>query len=531
MKEKNKSSRSRIRELVGVLRKHDIIRGLTPKKLRLVLEDLGPTYVKMGQIMSTRSDILPESYLLELQKLRAEVHPVPFTQVKELLEEEYGQPLGKIFSEFDEMPLGSASMAQVYRAILKDSGERVVVKAQRPKIYETMSQDIRLIRKILPLLKVVGGSTTDAIDFSAVIEELWASAQQEMNFLLEAEHNERFYSLNYDIRYVSCPKVFHSLTTSRVMVMEEIIGEPIDQIQKLKQLGYDMTEIGLKLAESYCKQVFDDAFFHADPHPGNVWISDGRIVFLDLGMMGTLNERDRVLFREAFISMASGDIHRLKEIILTIGEVKGKIDHTELYNDLEGMVRKYIKLELSDINLAKVIEELLSLARLYNIKMPASITMLARGVLTLEGVLASCCPGVNILQIITSHISGKTFSEFDIAKEIKHLLRDGVTVFNRSREIPITVADVLKMAVKGESKLNIEIVGSQEPLDKLNAMVNRLITCIIIAAILMGSSIICTTKLYINFFGIPALGAAGFLIALILGIKLVYDVIFSKKRK
>ena len=260
-------------------------------------------------------------------------------------------------------------------------------------------------------------------------------------------------------------------------------------------------------------------------------MKDTKIVFLDLGMMGTLNERDRVLFKEAFISMASGDIHRLKEIILTIGEVKGKIDHTELYNDLDGMVRKYIKLEFSDINLAKVIEELLSLARLYNIKMPASITMLARGVLTLEGVLASCCPGVNILQIITSHISGKTFSEIDIDKEIKHLLRDGVTAFNRSREIPITVADILKMAVKGESKLNIEIVGSQEPLDKLNAMVNRLITCIIIAAILMGSSIICTTKLYINFFGIPALGAAGFLIALILGIKLVYDVIFSKKRK
>lgn len=529
-KKTESQSHARLRELIAVLRKRDIVHGLTPEKLRLILEDMGPTYVKIGQVMSMRSDILPENYLMELQKLRAEVRPVPFEQVKQLIESEYGQSLGHVFSEFDETPLGSASIAQVYRAVLKKNGDPVVVKVQRPGIYEMMAKDVRLIRKALPLLKLVGG-VSDAVDFSAALEELWTVAQQEMNFWLEAEHNERFASLNSEIRYVACPKVYHSLTTSRVMVMEQICGIPIDRTTELEEAGYDMTEIGLKLAESYCKQIFDDAFFHADPHPGNVWVADGKIIFLDLGMMGTLNERDRLLFRKAIMSMASGDIHQLKEIVLTIGEVQGKVDQVALYNDLDEMVRKYIELDLSDIDLAKVIEELLDLARLHTIKMPASITMLARGILTIEGVLIDCCPGVNMLQIITSHLSGEVMGSIDFSKEIKRLIKDGYRTLERTREVPITVADLLKMVVKGETKVNLEVVGSEEPLRKIDSMVNRLITCIIIAAVLMGSSIICTTDMYPQIFSIPALGVAGFLLALILAGRLVYDAIFSKKRK
>lgn len=529
MSQRNKS-RSRLRELISVLRRRDIIHGLTPQKLRLILEDMGPTYVKIGQIMSMRSDVLPENYLNELQKLRADVRPVPFAQVKKLMEQEYGQSLERIFSEIDETPLGSASIAQVYRAVLRKSGERVVIKVQRPGIYEMMSEDIRLIQKALPLLKLVGGAA-DAVDLSAVIEEMWVVAQQEMNFLLEAEHNERFSMLNSDIRYVKCPKVYHSLTTARVMVMEQIIGIPIDQTTDLTQAGYDMTEIGLKLAESYCKQIFDDAFFHADPHPGNLWVSDGKIVFLDLGMMGSLNERNRLLFRKAIRSMAGSDIHELKEIVITLGEVEGKIDHTALYNDLDELVRKYVHLDLADIDLAKVIEELLELARVHSIRMPASITMLARGVLTMEGVLAACCPEVNMLQIITSHLSDHLFTDFNLSKELKRLAQDSYRTLERSREIPIAFADLLKMAIKGETKLNLEIVGSQEPLHKIDSMVNRLITCIIIAAVLMGSSIICTTQMHPQLFGIPALGALGFFVALLLGGKLVYDAVFSSKKR
>lgn len=526
---KQKSSTSRIREMIRVLRKHEILRGMTPEKLRAVLEDMGPTYVKFGQIMSMRSDILPDSYCVELQKLRAEVRPLPFSEVKRLIEEEYGTSLSKIFSEVDQTPLGSASIAQVYHATLKENGQAVVIKAQRPGIYEMMAQDIKLMRKAAKLLNVVGPAS-DALDFPAVIEELWTVAQQEMNFLLEEEHIERFTRLNSDIVYVSCPKVIRELTTAKVLVMNQIEGIPIDQVHKLEARGYNMHEIGLKLAENYAKQIFDDAFFHADPHPGNIWISDGKIVWLDLGMVGQLSERDRMLLRNAMKAVAQNDVQELKNIVLTLGQVNGKINHARLYTDLDDMVLKYANLDLGDINLGKLIQELLDLAQVHKISMPASITMLARGTITIEGVVSACCPNVNILQIIITHLSGEVLQDFDFKKECIQNARSLYSIYKKGRNIPVYLADLLNLAIKGQSKINFEIVGSDEPLRKIDLMVNRIITCIITAALLMASSIICTTQMQPRILGIPLIGFLGFLIAFCLCIKLVFDTIFRRKK-
>ena len=527
---KKQKQASRLRELLDVLRRRDILHGVTPVKVRQILEDMGPTYVKLGQIMSMRSDILPQTYCDELSKLQATVRATPFADVERILEEEYGKPWRKIFSSIDQKPLGSASIAQVYRAVLQENQAKVVIKVQRPHIYETMARDIKLMHRALSILKVIG-PTADVLDFDAILNELWTVAQQEMDFLLEAQHNEEFAKLNQEIVYVHCPEVYRSLTTSRVLVMEQIEGIPIDHLEELEAAGYDLHEIGMKLAANYCKQVMDDAFFHADPHPGNIWISGGKIIFLDLGMMGRLTARDRSLFREAVKAVARYDAHTLKEILLTIGNVNGKINHTELYTDTDDMLRKYADAELSSINLGKLVQELLDLAKRHNIGMPSSITMLARGVMTIEGVMSKCCPEISLLQILKSHLSGEILQNFHLKHELKKVGQQLYDTASKGIDIPVHLSDFLKMAVKGQAKVNLEIVGSEEPLQKISSMVNKLVTCILAASILMGSSIICTTDMKPKVLGIPFLGFLGFVAALVLCGKLVVDTVFSKKKK
>lgn len=522
---------SRLRELISVLRRHNILHGLTPETLRSILEDLGPTYVKLGQVMSMRSDILPNEYCEELEKLRATVQPVPFSKIEGMIRQEYGCPVSQIFSEFDEKPLGSASIAQVYRAVLKEDGQKVVVKVQRPGIHDTMQQDVRLMHKAVRLLNHMGPAVHGPLDFNAVIDEMWTVAQQEMNFLQEAEHMQEFARLNQDIAYVTCPKVNCHLTTERILVMECIDGIPVDDTKRLTELGYDMDEIGTKLVENFSKQVLDDAFFHADPHPGNIWVRGGKIVFLDFGMVGRLSRHDQQIFRSMFQAVAEHDVHQLEENLLTIGTAHRHIDHARLYDALDELLRKYGDASLSELDLGKTIQELLQLANAFDISIPSSVTMLARGVLTLEGVIAKCCPNVSLMDIIKTHLAGEFTERLDLKKELLHTGKVLYSSLHNGIRLPTYLADALKTYSKGHTKLNLELVGSEEPLEKLDGMVNKLVVCIIAASLLLGSSILCNTNMKPQIFGLPALGLLGFLLAFVLCAYLLISILRKTKKK
>ncbi|WOC31159.1 MULTISPECIES: ABC1 kinase family protein [Caproicibacterium] len=525
------SSSARLRELLNVLRRHNVLHGLTPETLRRILEDLGPTYVKLGQIMSMRSDILPREYCKELEKLRATVHPVPFSEISEMLRQEYGCPISQIFSNMDETPLGSASIAQVYKAVLKETGQKVVVKVQRPGIHDTMQQDVRLMHKAVRLLNRMGAAAHSPLDFNAVIDEMWAVAQQEMNFLQEAEHMQEFSRLNREIAYVTCPQVNRRLSTERVLVMEYIDGIPVDSTERLTQLGYDMEEIGTKLVENFSKQVLDDAFFHADPHPGNVWICGGKIVFLDFGMIGRITRHDQQILRSMFRAVAEHDVHRLEEGLLTIGTARRRIDHARLYDALDELLRKYGDTDLSEIDLGKALQELFQLATAFEIAIPSGFTMLGRGVLTLEGVIAKCCPTVSLTDIITTHLAGEFTRQIDVKQELLHAGKALYGSLHSGLRLPTYLANALKTYAKGHTKLNLEIVGSEELLDKLDRMINKLVVCLIAASLLLGSSILCNTNMKPQIFGLPALGLLGFLIAFILCAYLLLSILHNSKDK
>ena len=258
---------SRLKEIVAVLRKHSITKGVTPLKLREIIEDLGPTFIKLGQIMAMHSDILPKRYCDELMQLCSDVKPMPFEEVLSVIEESYGRSWRRVFSHIDESCQGAASIAQVHRATLK-SGEEVVVKVQRRGIYEKMARDIELLRKAIKLMPPV--SLKNMADFDLVLDELWTVTRDEMNFLTEASNMEEFARRNKDVHFVGTPKLYQQYTTVHVLVMEYIDGCAVDDKERLKEEGYDLKEIGSKLVDNYIKQVMDVGFFHADPHSGNV---------------------------------------------------------------------------------------------------------------------------------------------------------------------------------------------------------------------------------------------------------------------
>ena len=386
-KGESKEYRTRLKEITSVLHKYGITRGITPQKLRMILEDLGPTYIKIGQIMSLHSDILPKRYCDELMCLRSEVTPMEFPEVKEVIEQAYGCPWNEIFAFISDTPLGSASIAQVHRAELL-SGEQVVIKVQRTGIYEIMARDIGLLRKAVKLMPPI--SLKGMADFDQVLDELWNVTREEMNFLTEASNMEEFARRNADIVYVRTPKLYQEYTTMHVLVMEYIEGPAIDDKEKLLAGGYDLEEIGIKLIDNYIKQVMEDGFFHADPHPGNVKIQDGKIVWIDMGMMGRLTERDKELIGKAIRGIAENDIGMIQEAVMALGEFKEKPDQSVLYEDISELMSKYGSLDMGEIDVAEVMMDLMEVMKENKIRMPHGLTMLARGLTNMEGACGHC---------------------------------------------------------------------------------------------------------------------------------------------
>lgn len=521
-----KENKKRLIEIKDVLLKHELVKGITPEKLRLIIEDLGPTFIKLGQIMSMRSDILTEEYCNELKSLREKVKPMDMNEVRKIIESQYNLSISELCLEFEEKPLGSASIAQAHYAVLKD-GSRVVFKIQRPDIEETMSRDIFLLRKASGMIKIAINSG-NTIDFNLILDEMWAVAKQEMNFLIEAKNAEEFYKLNEDIVYSTCPKIYNEYTTSKILVMEYIDGVQIGNVDVLTELGYDLRDIGEKLCENYIKQIVDDAFFHADPHPGNLRIRDGEIVWIDLGMVGRLSNRDRNLIKEGVKAIAAKDINELKDVALALSNHDSKINHSMLYDDLDNFLMKYANEDMAKMDLAKVMEDFLELAKKNGLSMKDGITILGRGLITIQGVVAVLSPELNVIDVIVNHISGDMIKEFDFNKELRQDAYEIYLSGKKMIELPRQISEILKVTKKGQLKVNVEFIGSEGPIEEFNKMVNKLVMGIIILGLLIGSSLISNINIEPKIFNIPFIGAIGFIFAGILSVILIYNIISKK---
>lgn len=518
-------NRIRLLEITGILRKHNIISGITPEKLVAILEDLGPTFIKLGQMMSMQPT-LPVAYCHRLGKLRAQVTPMSFTLVEQILEREYGLDWKEIFPEVCLKPLGSASIAQVHLASLID-GTAVVIKIQRLGIYDKMASDIMLLRKAAGIIKYTPIGNT--VDFEMIIDEMWAITKQEMDFLIEAENARAFAKNNENIAYVGCPKIIEKYSTSTVLVMEYIEGPYIDNLPVLKESGYVLEEIAHKLANNYVKQIVEDGFFHGDPHSGNIIIRDGKIMWIDLGMMGKLTNRDRELFTQAIVAISENDISKLRDFVLSMGVCRRKIDQMALSDDLEAMLLKYGSLNFASMDLTTLSDDFLLILNTHGISIPKGVSMLGRSMATIQGTLRTLSEEINFIEVLANYMSNYYIKNLDIKAELVSALKSLKNSVRKSFEIPAQLTDALKSFTRGTSKVNMDMAMSETMLHKIDRMVNKIIISIITAALLVGSSLICTTDMEPKILGIPAIGFIGYFVAVVMGAWLLLSTLKRKK--
>lgn len=528
-KQQKEENSERFREIKDVLRKNQITRGVTPEKLRMILEELGPTYIKLGQIMSLHSDFLPKAYCDELLKLNSDVTPMPFDDVEDVINHSYGQDWRELFQFIEEAPLGSASIAQVHRARLKN-GEEVIIKVERKGIYDTMARDIGLLHRLVKLIPPVG-DFKNLVDLDMVLDELWSVAQEEMDFLKEAANMDEFSRNNASVQYVTTPKLYHEYSTGHVLVMEYIDGYSLDDVESLQNAGYDMDEIGTKFVNNFIKQVMDDGFFHADPHPGNVKIRDGKIVWIDMGMMGRLLEKDRHTMIKGIRGIALHDISMVENSVLEIGEFRGKPDRERLYQDLKKFIADYGTTSMGSLDVAAAIAGLVEIMKQNRISLPHGVSMLCRGLTHIQGVLAVISPDINMMQIAVNRYTEDFLKNINWKSEFQKQARIVYRSVNKGVEIPGLVTDILKEHLEGQSVVNIDLHSSEDLTNVISAAIRNIVVGLCVAALLIASSVICTTDMTPKILGIPALGFAGYAFAMVVSIFLTVRYLWSKRKK
>lgn len=528
-KQQKEENSERFREIKDVLRKNQITRGVTPEKLRMILEELGSTYIKLGQIMSLHSDFLPKAYCDELLKLNSDVTPMPFDDVEDVINHSYGQDWRELFQFIEEAPLGSASIAQVHRARLKN-GEEVIIKVERKGIYDTMARDIGLLHRLVKLIPLVG-DFKNLVDLDMVLDELWSVAQEEMDFLKEAANMDEFSRNNASVQYVTTPKLYHEYSIGHVLVMEYIDGYSLDDVESLQNAGYDMDEIGTKFVNNFIKQVMDDGFFHADPHPGNVKIRDGKIVWIDMGMMGRLSEKDRHTMIKGIRGIALHDISMVENSVLEIGEFRGKPDRERLYQDLKKFIADYGTTSMGSLDVAATIAGLVEIMKQNRISLPHGVSMLCRGLTHIQGVLAVISPDINMMQIAVNRYTEDFLKNINWKSEFQKQARIVYRSVNKGVEIPGLVTDILKEHLEGQSVVNIDLHSSEDLTNVISAAIRNIVVGLCVAALLIASSVICTTDMTPKILGIPALGFAGYAFAMVVSIFLTVRYLWSKRKK
>ena len=393
----------RLIEMVKVISKYKVTQGISPEKFCDMLKELGPTYVKLGQLLSMHPEVIPMEYCRKLESLRTDASRLVTAQIRDIISEEYGRPWTSVFSRIMPFPLGAASIAQVHEAILLD-GTRVAVKIQRPDLYATMERDVRLLKKALGIVKIK--NINDVVDLSDTIEEMWKVAQEEMDFVREAENIRTLRRNCEGIEYVYCPKVYEELSTKNVLVMEYIGGFELNDLDAMEAEGYDRNEVCTKFITNFIKQFAEDRFFHADPHPGNVRVWNGRIVWLDMGMMGHLSKEDAELVKACMRAIVSNDYVTFADSVLNICDHDPNIDMPAFYERMKQYLGKYRIISMDEMSsTVDIFADLYRISRDFRIVVPTTYTMFWRSMSIMEGTVTELSPETDLTAIIGKHLA------------------------------------------------------------------------------------------------------------------------------
>lgn len=493
-----------------------------PERIRLVLEELGPTFIKLGQVASTRADLLPPDWLEELKKLQDAVPPFPFEKVREVVEHGLKAPLHEKFKTFDEAPCASASIAQVHYAILP-SGQEVAVKVKRPGIDKIIESDISVMHTIAYLLDRYVQQAKRYRPME-VVDEFARVIHKEQDFTVEGSHAGRFAKMFEDDPTVKIPKVFWDYTTNEVLTLERIYGTPLDETEKIKAQGLDVRKIAENGIRAFFKQVFEFGFFHADLHPGNIFASpDGTIIYLDFGIMGRLDANLRKYLASLLFHLVKQDYYSMAQVHREMGLITKEVDIHEFEDALRDICEPVFGRTLEQINMSELIMKLIRTARRFQMRLQPNLLLLQKSMVIIEGVGRQIHPDVNMWEVAKPLIYKWMLKEKASPKRIYERGKGRVENFvEMATDVPYQVHSILNRTLNEELKIGFVHHRLDVLSDEIGNLGYRIANGMIIAALVIGASLLAiANKSMAVFWGVPALSWVGFVIAGILGLRLV----------
>ena len=459
----------------------EVLEKTYAERIRLFIESMGTTFIKLGQIASTRGDLLPPELIKELEKLQSHVAPFPAEVARSTIEESLGASIDEIFMIFDDEPVGSASIGQVHRAILQ-SGEDVAVKVQRPNIEGTVRTDLEILRHLAKLLEA-NLEWAKNYQVTDMIDEFSFALLNELDYTIEARNVERIGKTHANDPNVKIPNIFWDYTTKNVMVMDFIKGIPVNHFDTLDELNIDRSKLAETLAKAIFKQIFEDGYFHGDPHPGNVSVlEDGTLVFLDFGMIGRLTSDLKTNFGSLLISLMKKDASGVVKAIVKMGVVPADVSMKQLNREAEIMRDKYYDVPLSKLNFSDAVNDLFSISNKYKIRLPQDFTILAKTLLTLEGVVSKLDPDFSIMDVAEPFGKSLLFDRYNPKNVIENQIDDAQQIASELRDVTANVHQFSKGLKNSNLPIEIDLKGRTQFSKHLDRVINRLSFSIVLLA-------------------------------------------------
>ena len=458
------------------------------ERIRLIMEELGPTYIKLGQMLSNRPDLIPEPLIKEFEKLLDKVPPFGTELAREIIEKELGKPIKDIFLYFDEKPIGSASIGQVHRARLI-SGEDVVVKVQRPNAKRQVMADLSLIGEFMKLTEnyFIKAGILNPLE---ILDTFAKSLQNELDYSAEARNLDQFKKLYHDYKELYIPKPYRDLTTKKVLTSEFISGCKVNDIPMLKAWGIRPSDIAKKGLNIYLKQIFEVGIFHADPHPGNILVKpNGKIALIDFGMVGKLMQSQKYAFAGVFISLANNDAKSMATNLRRLAIDHEINDMRAFEYDLNDLIQDYAVLAHDDVGVKDFTARLQKLAYKYKLQIPGVIFLILRSLAILEGTAKFLDPKFDVLENIKPYgvkLIAEQYSFKNMSGELSHMIAQAFTLFYN---MPLEIRDIVKQVRKGKIVLNTRQIGDEKYQRQLDFMANRLVMAIVIGALIISSAL------------------------------------------
>ncbi len=496
-------------------------------RIRMSLEELGPTFIKMGQILSTRPDLLPIKFIREFSKLQDNVPSFPFEDVKATIEKELKKNLDKAFLSFDKNPIAAASIGQVHRAVIP-SGEKVAVKIQRPGVQRIIEVDLEIMMHLAGLME----RHLKGMDIqrpSRIVKEFAYTLEKELDYTLEGAHMERFARQFANEPTVHVPALYRQLTTKRVLTMEYVSGIKSSDIENLEKQGFDLCKIAHQGLDLIMKQVFVHGFFHADPHPGNIFVLTGNILcYIDFGMMGRIDLRTRERFADLISSIIYRDELKAANALLRLIDSDKSVDnYISLQKDIAEFMDKHCYRPLKDINLGNMLHQILEIITKHELIIPPDLFLMIKALSTIEGTGRRLDPDLDVIEQATPFIKHILLNRIHPKRIFKDITNSGNDLIHLLQDISGELHDIFKLIRQGKMKIEFEHQGLDEMLAVHNKISNRIAFAIILASLVIGSSLIVLSGIPPIWKGIPIIGLLGFLIAGAMGLWLLIFILKS----